>query len=69
MQKEVVIFTGAGASAHFGLPVTERLTQLIVDGVNKLTLFADFGQEGKKMRRKLGEHLQDELPGFNPSNA
>jgi NAD-dependent SIR2 family protein deacetylase len=68
MHKQVVIFTGAGASHYFGLPVTARLTELITQGIKNGTLFSGLNK-GRTMRKRLREHFEKELPSFHAEDT
>jgi NAD-dependent SIR2 family protein deacetylase len=68
MKKEIVIFTGAGASAHFGLPLTADLVPLIVDGLIGGTLFKHVAN-GDRMRRELHGLELNEVPRFDSENS
>lgn len=61
-----VVFTGAGASKSFGLPLTGDLLGLILQGIKEATLFE--GQNNpkwcKRSRRALSNYLTRLLPGI-----
>jgi NAD-dependent SIR2 family protein deacetylase len=68
MHKEVVIFTGAGASHYFGLPVTARLTELITRGIKSRTLFSTLSK-GRAMRNRLRAYFERELPDLQAEHV
>jgi hypothetical protein len=58
---ERVLFLGAGASAHFGLPITSGILAEIVEGIEDGKLF---GPQADR-RERLTDILTELLPGLN----
>jgi hypothetical protein len=58
---ERVLFLGAGASAHFGLPMTSGILAEIVERIENEKLF---GPQGDR-RQRLGHILAELLPGLD----
>lgn len=61
-----VVFTGAGASRSFGLPLTGELLGLILNGIDESTLFTgqNAGKWQQRSRAALSKYLRRLLPGI-----
>lgn len=66
--KRVAIFTGAGASAAFGYPVTNRILEITRTALANGELFEDYERPGRAAA-ELRKYLKALLPGFSNREA